>query len=67
MDISKNSHTVHNVRINERAFHQINNGEKKIEGRLASNFFSKLEVGHEIIFNCKENKVKRYVQKDQLL
>lgn len=60
---TKNSNS-HNIRVNERAFNQIKNNEKKIEGRLNSSFFAKLDVGHEVIFNFNENKVKRYVQKN---
>lgn len=60
---TKNSNS-HNISVNERAFYQIKNNEKKIEGRLDSSFFAKIDVDHEVIFNFKENKVKRYVQKN---
>ena len=53
-----------NIYVNERAFYEIQNGTKIIEGRLAVKKFMDLEIDSTIYFCFQNNKIKCCFQED---
>ena len=50
------------ITINDRAFNEIKNGNKTIEGRVLKKFFEDLKVGETITFkNSKSEEVKKKI------